>query len=112
MPTILICKVSRHIEDGPEPESPTSSWTSTTESSRGTTDDTTTKTPTERWSTTSRIWTVSTENPTSQHPDFQTTTRKTTLTGNENVPDLCKDGFDTISFIRNEIFVFKGNVRV
>lgn len=26
-------------------------------------------------------------------------------------PNLCKDGYDTIAFIRNEIFIFKNEVR-
>ncbi|CAL8075009.1 unnamed protein product [Orchesella dallaii] len=37
------------------------------------------------------------------------TFRPTMNDDNNRLPDICKDGFDTISFIRNEIFVFKND---
>lgn len=46
---------------------------------------------------------------TTSTPD--TTTRAGGNESESNVPNLCQDGFDTIAFIRNELFVFKDKVR-
>jgi len=97
---IVFKSVTRDIEDNTDDEGnkPTE---------RSTRIPTTTRRST--WTTTERR---TTPKFTTSRPSYSSTTSasKTTTWPNTNNLNLCKDDYDTISFLRNEIFVFKGEV--